>query len=151
MSRLLEVPFEDLSNIADSWQTNGSPRILLLDDELDLWWTDNVAGLTEAGYDVDTAEDGDDGWRAIQSRNYDLLITDNKMPKLSGLQLIRRLRSTQNAIPVILASSLLPVDAERQRRDLQITAMLEKPLSPAKLLRAVKAALEVPEPLLVAI
>ena len=64
---------------------NASIRsILLVDDEIDLWWDRDLAALAAAGYDVDTAEDGEAGWKALQTNEYDLLITDNKMPELWG-------------------------------------------------------------------
>ena len=56
------------------------------------------------GYQVDAVGQGQAGWEALQARSYDLLITDNRMPELSGAELILRLRSTPMALPVILAS-----------------------------------------------
>jgi len=48
----------------------------------------NAGMLEEAGYKVDTAEDGQAAWEALCRNHYDLLITDNFMPRLSGLDLI---------------------------------------------------------------
>ena len=84
-----------------------SNRILLVDDELDI----RLLGadlLFHSGYQVDTAGDGESGWEALQARDYDLLITDNKMPKVSGVELVRKLRSARMALPVILATGAMP-------------------------------------------
>jgi YesN/AraC family two-component response regulator len=62
---------------------------------------------------VDTAEDGEFGWEALQAKNYDLLITDNNMPKVSGLELVKKLRSARMALPVILASGAMPEELNR--------------------------------------
>src|ERR1043165_3678878 len=63
-------------------------RILLVDDELDVWWGPAVKELERTGYVVDTANDGASAWQAINAQHYDLLITDQKMPRLYGLDLI---------------------------------------------------------------
>jgi len=68
-----------------------APHILLVDDDPDL--LKMTAGiLKRAGYDVDTARDGADGWKALHDSHYDLLITDNSMPKVTGLELIQKVR-----------------------------------------------------------
>ena len=51
-------------------------------------------GLTEQGYVVDVATDGEEGLRFIDSYKYDLLVIDVMMPKMDGLTFIERLRSS---------------------------------------------------------
>jgi DNA-binding response OmpR family regulator len=113
-------------------------RILLVDDEIDLWWDRDIAALAAAGYDVDTAEDGEAGWKALQIHDYDLLITDNKMPKLWGRELIERLRDHGITLPIIFASTLLPVIDPGQQHYFRDVGMLEKPVSPSQLLAIVE-------------
>lgn len=113
-------------------------RILLVDDEIDLWWDRDLAALAAAGYDVDTAEDGEAGWEALQTNKYDLLITDNKMPKLRGLELIKRLRDHGMILPIILASTLLPVIDPEQEFYFHDVHLLEKPVSALQLLASVE-------------
>ena len=84
-----------------------SNRILVVDDDIDLRLL-SAEVLFHSGYQVDTAEDGETGWEALQARNYDLLITDNKMPKVSGVELVKKLRSARMALPVILARQQCP-------------------------------------------
>jgi DNA-binding response OmpR family regulator len=91
---------------------------------------------------VDTAEDGEAGWKLLHAArsapdSYDLLITDLNMPKLTGFELIEKLRAAQMSLPVILVTSATPRHAER----LQLAALLRKPFSPAQLLQNVTEAL----------
>lgn len=67
--------------------------------------------LERAGFQVTTAQDGEAGWNLVQSRHFDLIVTDNEMPRLRGLDLILRLRSEGYTRPIILVSgALLPGD-----------------------------------------
>ena len=116
-----------------------SNRILLVDDDLNI----RLLGadlLFHSGYQVDTAEDGESGWEALQAKNYDLLITDNKMPKVSGLELVKKLRSARMALPVILVSGAMPEELNRLPW-LQLAATLWKPFTPGELLGTVKKVL----------
>ncbi len=69
-------------------QSESPHRILVVDDE-DNTRKLNAAVLTQAGYEVDTARDGAAGWEALQTGSYDLLITDNSMPKVTGVEMLR--------------------------------------------------------------
>ena len=116
-----------------------SNRILLVDDDTDI----RLLGadlLFHSGYQVDTAEDGESGWEALQAKSYDLLITDNKMPKVSGLELVKKLRSARMALPVILVSGAMPEELNRLPW-LQLAATLLKPFTPGELLGTVKKVL----------
>jgi two-component system OmpR family response regulator len=97
--------------------------------------------LTRSGYEVDTAEDGQGGWEALHAHHYDLLVTDNTMPRLSGLELVKKLRSAQMMLPVVLASGTLGIAELNSNKWLRITATLWKPFTADQLLEAVKEAL----------
>jgi CheY-like chemotaxis protein len=97
--------------------------------------------LGSTGYQVDSAKDGESGWEMLRAHsltsNYDLLITDDKMPKLSGTELIQKLHSEHVNIPVILASGTLSVFA----KDLKVAAVLNKPFLPDQLTKVVREVL----------
>jgi DNA-binding response OmpR family regulator len=115
-------------------------RILLVDD--DVYARElNTGVLTRAGYDVDTAEDGADGWKALKRQPYDLLITDNRMPRVTGLELIKQLRSQDMTLPVILASGTAPTEELRRHPWLLLDATLPKPYSIAELVDTVRQVL----------
>lgn len=82
-------------------------RILVVDDDPDVR---NVLGtaLQLFNYQVDTAGDGALAWEALCANSYALVITDHMMPRLTGLELLRRLRTVHLDLPCILISGDLP-------------------------------------------
>jgi CheY-like chemotaxis protein len=122
---------------------NSPQRILVVEDDAA---TRQVSAqvLACSGYQVATAEDGDAGWEALHADHFDLLITDNSMPGLSGLELVEKVRSARLALPVILVSGSLH-DEELERRPwLRVAAALLKPVFPHQLLETVKQVLREP-------
>ena len=69
-----------------------SNRILVVDDDADIRQV-NADVLRRFGYQTETAADGAAAWEALQANRYDLLITDNRMPKVSGVELVKKMRS----------------------------------------------------------
>jgi two-component system, chemotaxis family, chemotaxis protein CheY len=112
-------------------------KILVVEDE-ELLRQLALVALVRAGYDVDTAEDGQAAWEAMQDQNYDLVITDNNMPRLSGLQFVEKLRAEHFSIPVIMATGTVPNAAP----ELHIEVTLTKPYSSEDLVKAVKSVME---------
>ena len=90
-------------------QTNPSSHILVVDDDGDIRQL-NAGTLVGFGYRVDVAEDGAAAWKALHANNYDLLITDNNMSKVSDVELVKKLRSAAMTLPVILVSGELPTE-----------------------------------------
>jgi len=68
----------------------------------------NAGMLIHSGYAVEVAEDGAAAWEALQANRYDLLITDNNMPRLTGIELLKKLRSARMGLPVIMATGTVP-------------------------------------------
>ncbi len=62
--------------------------------------------LENGGYTVDVAVDGVDGWNAVRSRRYDLVVSDVDMPRMNGIQLVAHIKEDARlkAIPVIIVS-----------------------------------------------
>jgi CheY-like chemotaxis protein len=115
-------------------------RILVVDDE-PLWRAINTNMLVDAGYAVDNAKDGSVAWDALQCGTYDLVVTDNNMPKMSGLELIKKVRAAGMALPVIMATGAeLEEDFTRHPR-LRPAATLLKPYTISKLLETVRGVL----------
>jgi len=118
-------------------RTSGSHRILVVEDEPCLRQF-NTKSLAEAGYLVDAVEDGDAAWDTLQMNNYDLLVTDNQMPKVSGLELIKKVRAAGMNLPVIMATGTLPTEEFTRWPRLQPAATLLKPYTVAAFLRTVE-------------
>jgi DNA-binding NtrC family response regulator len=115
-------------------------RILVVDDEA-LIRKSYAQVLRGFSYQTETAEDGAAAWEALQVNGYDLLVTDHNMPRVSGVELIKMVRSAHMALPVILASGNLPMRELEQNAWLQPVATLVKPFTGEELLNAVKKVL----------
>jgi DNA-binding NtrC family response regulator len=115
-------------------------RILLVEDDSTILQF-SVLMLVRAGYQVSAVEGTQAAWEALQSRTYDLLVTDNQMPGMSGLELVSKLRSAQLALPVILASGGIGAEELAQNQRLQPALALPKPFTADQLLETVAEAL----------
>lgn len=84
-------------------------KILLIDDDQD---TRNIYQelLTEAGYELDFAVNGKEGLTKILEDGYDLILLDIMMPKMDGLQVLKKLKEDQkiagNNTPIVVLSAL---------------------------------------------
>ena len=123
-------------------QLNATPRILLVDDDASTREL-NTLVLTLSGYEVDAAIDGAAGWEALQAKPYDLLITDNSMPKVTGVEMIKMLRAAHMALPVIMATRTLPTEELTRHPLLQPDATLVRPYTLRKMLNTVAEVLRV--------
>jgi DNA-binding response OmpR family regulator len=119
-------------------------RILVVEDDLAIRQL-SAEALTSSGYQVETAEDGAAGWEALQGSNYDLLITDNTMPRMSGVELVKMLRSARMTLPVIMVSGSIPLEALNGDSSLQLAATLLKPFTMNELLGTVEKVLRATE------
>ncbi|MGD0812220.1 MAG: response regulator [Verrucomicrobiota bacterium] len=117
-----------------------APRILVVDDEPCVRKL-NAQMLLDSGYHVDAVEDGAAAWDALQVNRYDLLVTDNNMPKVSGVELIMKLHEARIAVPVILATASLPEEEFNRRPWLRPAATLVKPYTFAEFLGTVQSVL----------
>ena len=117
-----------------------SARILYAeDDELVRELTFQI--LSRAGYAITSVPDGQSAWEALNAANFDLLITDNDMPHITGLELVAKLRRKKVTMPVILASGSADFFSGEDYRWLGVSAYLQKPLLSAKLIETVQQAL----------
>jgi|SRR5690349_11594882 len=115
-------------------------RILVADDDGSMrQLITKVLGML--GHQVDAAEDGLIAWGALQRHSYDLLVTDCDMPRVSGVELVKKVRAARMALPVILVSGLMPNEELRRLPDLQLAATLNKPFTGDELVATVCQAL----------
>ncbi len=114
-------------------------RVLVVDDDPQVRET-NLRFLRRAGYDATAANDGEDGWAALRHGNFVLLLTDNAMPRLTGIELIGRMRAHGLTLPAILASGSLPWDGRAIPLELLPLAVLAKPYDFVALIALVRLA-----------
>ena len=115
--------------------------ILVADDDAAMRYLISAI-LTGAGFKVDTAADGRQAYEGLQRDHYDLLVTDNEMPHLAGIGLIRQMRAAGMNLPVIIASGSFPEERVHDYQRLGIAAVVMKPFDFEDLLNAVRNALE---------
>jgi nitrogen regulation protein NR(I) len=84
-------------------------QVLIVDDEPNLRKILS-AQLTRDGYDVLTAEDGEQGLAALKEHHIDLVITDLKMPKVDGMALLKRALVDEPDLPIILITAHGTID-----------------------------------------
>lgn len=120
-----------------------SKRIAIADDEAHIVHVVSMK-LRNAGYEVLTAMDGEEALELCEAEAPDLLITDYRMPYMTGLELCRALREgdrTRNIPAIMLTARGFDIEAA-EMADAGIRASLAKPFSPRELLETVNGLLE---------
>jgi len=113
-------------------------RILVVEDER-LVREVIVEVLTEAGFQVDEAETGDDAAKLIDADGYTLILTDINMPgHLDGIDLATHAHKKKPGIPIVFMTGC-PESSERAQA--RGALVIHKPYSPATVVRAVRALL----------
>lgn len=79
-------------------------RILLVEDDVDLAET-LAEALNDRRYIVDVVGDGETAWQQSQILNYDLIILDVMLPKLSGMEVCHRLRDRGSRVPILMLTA----------------------------------------------
>jgi two-component system chemotaxis response regulator CheY len=99
--------------------------------------------LKGAGYDVVEACDGVDGLNKAKGKTVDLVLTDQNMPNMDGLTLVRSLRQMGDykSVPILLLTTESSDSMKAQGRAAGATGWLVKPFDPATLLEVVQKVL----------
>ena len=84
-------------------------RVLIIEDDKDVS-SFLHKGLTQAGWNVDRADNGKDGLFLATTESYDALIVDRMLPSVDGLTVVRTLRASHNHTPALILSALGEVD-----------------------------------------
>ena len=95
--------------------------------------------LKSAGYDVVEAFDGEDAIEKARSRDFQLVLTDQNMPRLDGIGLTKRLRENPKfkATPILILTTESSDQMKQSGRAAGATGWLVKPFDPAKLIEVV--------------
>ena len=118
----------------------GRPRVLVVDDEASI--RDLLSRtLALAEYDVDLAPDGRTALERLRIIQYDLLITDLKMPGVDGLAVIREARRLKADIPVIIITGFSTEASAIEAVNLGVSGYLTKPFRVPRVLAAAAKAL----------
>jgi DNA-binding NtrC family response regulator len=115
-------------------------QILVVDDEPNLRRV-LAAQLVRDGYDVHAAEDGEEGLRLLEENHIDLVITDLRMPKVDGMELLRRALAMDGELPVVMITAHGTVDNAVEALKTGAFDYLTKPFDQAEVRAIVKKAL----------
>lgn len=115
-------------------------RILVVDDEPCIRQL-NTEALLHSGYHVDAAADGAAAWDTLQLKSYHLLVTDNDMPNVTGVDLLKKLHAAHMALPVIMTTGTLPTAEFTRYPWLKPHASLIKPYTIDELVGTVREVL----------
>src|SRR5687767_14132765 len=103
-------------------------RLLVVEDDAIL--ADGlIRSLRQAGYAADLVKDGLEADSALVANEFDLLILDLGLPKLSGLEVLRRLRARNSYLPVLILTALDGVQHRVRGLDLGADDYLAKPFA----------------------
>ena len=107
-----------LSSVSNDQAAGNSPkrkRVLVVDDSLTVREVERKL-LGNRGYDVEVAVDGMDGWNAVRTGHFDLVVTDIDMPRMDGIELVALINKDPNlkSVPVMIVS-YKDRDEDRQR------------------------------------
>ncbi|MBO5540144.1 MAG: PglZ domain-containing protein [Muribaculaceae bacterium] len=111
--------------------------ILWADDEIDLL-RPHILFLNNKGYDVVTVTNGRDALDAIEGQHFDLIILDENMPGISGLEALQRIKIAQPTVPVIMITKSEEENIMNQAIGSEIADYLIKPVNPMQILLSIK-------------
>jgi len=117
-------------------------KILVVDDEINILKAVSDL-LTASGYEVITAMDGKAGIELAGKVKPDLILLDIMMPKVSGMELLKRLKSKEDSlhVPIIILSAKSDVDTLSEALWNYADKYITKPYDPPALIEAIQASL----------
>ncbi len=110
-------------------------KVLVADDEVHIIHVVAIK-LRNNGYGVITADNGAEAFELACAEKPDIVVTDYQMPRMTGLELVERLRQCEQTkdIPVIMLTARNFAISQQQQEELQISECISKPFSPKELL-----------------
>ena len=118
-----------------------SPNILVVDDDENLRWVLKTQ-LEELGYTVSTAAEGEEALAAIEKEAPALVLTDLKMPRVSGMELLDRIRTEYPEVPVVMITAFGTIQSAVQAMRAGAYDYLTKPIDFEELALVVNRVLE---------
>lgn len=131
---------EERVNGAHPGHTDGPYRILMVEADHNLGQS-NADKLRQYGYMAHAKADAETAWVELQTKEYHLLVADNNLPGLTGVGLLKKLRSACMPLPVIIAIGTMPPWTSAEYPLLLKATKLLKPYTFGDLLGMVKGIL----------
>ena len=121
--------------------TNGYDQILVADDDAVIRKGLHRV-LTAEGYDVETVSNGRAALERLEQKRFKLLVTDLKMPGMSGLEVLASIRTCQPELPVVLITGYAAIDNAVEAMKNGATDYLAKPFENAEIIEKIKNAIK---------
>ncbi|WHX25183.1 response regulator transcription factor [Virgibacillus halodenitrificans] len=121
----------------------GKPKILIVEDERKLSRVLEVE-LSYENYNTEIADSGKDALQRMEEQEWDLVLLDIMLPELSGLEVLRRVRRTDDCTPIILLTARDEVHDKVSGLDLGANDYITKPFQIEELLARIRANLRKP-------
>ena len=122
-------------------QNNMGNKILWADDEIELL-KPHVIFLENKGYKIETVNSGDDAIDKIDEEDFDLVLLDENMPGLSGLETLDRIKGKHPSIPIVMITKSEEESIMEGAIGGKIADYLIKPVNPNQILLSLKTNLE---------
>jgi DNA-binding NtrC family response regulator len=117
-------------------------RALVIDDEQVV--LDSVGKiLADENYTVDVTLSGREGIDRAVKQDYDIVLTDIRMPDIGGMRVLRDVKRAKPSLPVVMITGYASIESSVQAMKMGAADYLEKPFTPDQLLKAVASALDV--------
>ena len=112
-------------------------KILWVDDQIDLLKS-HIIFLNERNYQVDTCTNGNDSLEKISNIRYDVILLDENMPGLSGIETLKRIKKIDRNLKVIMITKSEEENIMEQAIGREISDYLIKPVNPNQILLSLK-------------
>jgi len=112
-------------------------KILWIDDEIDLLKV-QILFLEAKGYQVDTANNGEDALELLQEQKFNIIFLDEHMPGLTGLELLPKIKTITPTTPVVMVTKSEAEDIMDEAIGSKISDYLIKPVNPNQILLSIK-------------
>ena len=118
-----------------------TPRILWADDEIDLL-RPHILFLENKGYEVTSVANGADAVEQVKDARYDVILLDEQMPGMDGLETLSEIKRVAPEVPVVMVTKSEEEDLMEEALGGQISDYLTKPVNPSQILLTCKRLLE---------
>ena len=116
-------------------------KLLWVDDEIELLKS-HIIFLSEKGYEVDTATNGEDAISSVKGKNYDLILLDEMMAGMGGLETLSQIKTIDPNIPVVMVTKSEEESLMDEAIGGKISDYLTKPVNPSQVLLVCKKILK---------
>ena len=116
-------------------------NILIVEDEAATAWA-LEEGLTDEGHAITTVDSAEKALTALKAQRPDVVITDVRLPRMDGVELVRRMNKGKHVAPVIVVTAYGSRDVLQRLTDYGVHATFAKPFRLEQLVRSVKSALD---------